>query len=108
MLLFLSERVRIPDVFGLDDGYIAVGVENGLLVIRLIRVDSQQIQIRGKDLLRHAAVRPQYPYKRILNAFVFRLHGLIHTAGNGNFLVAGECLAHVGQRQKRRFFQQEP
>ena len=36
------------------------------------------------------------------------MHGLIHTAGNGNFFVAGECLAHVGQRQKRRFFQQEP
>ena len=32
------------------------GVENGLLIIRLIRIDSQQIQIRGKDLLRHTAV----------------------------------------------------
>ena len=55
-LFLFSERIRIPDVLRFDNGYIAVGVENGLLVIRLIRIDSQQIQIRGKDLLRHTAV----------------------------------------------------
>ena len=55
-LLFLSERVCIPDVLRFDDGYIAVGVENGFLVIRLVGVDGQQVQIRGKDLFCRAAV----------------------------------------------------
>ena len=54
--LLFSERIRIPDVLRFDDGYIAVGVEDGLLVIRLIRIDSQQVQIRGKNLLCRAAV----------------------------------------------------
>ena len=57
-LFFLSERICIPDILRFDDGFIAVGVENGLLVIRLIRVDSQQIQVCGKDLLCRAAVCP--------------------------------------------------
>ena len=55
-LFLFSERIRIPDVLRFDDGYIAVGVENGFLVIRLVGVDGQQVQIRGKDLFCRAAV----------------------------------------------------
>ena len=44
----------------------------------------------------------------MLDPLVLRLYRFVHLTGNGNFFVAGECLAHVGQRQKRRFFQQEP
>ena len=57
-LFLFSERIRIPDVLRFDDGYIAVGVENGLLLIRLIRIDGQKIQIRGENFLRHTAVCP--------------------------------------------------
>ena len=44
----------------------------------------------------------------MLDPLVLRLYRFVHLTGNGNFFVAGECLAHIGQRQKRRFFQQEP
>ena len=43
----------------------------------------------------------------MLDPLVLRLYRLGHFTGNWKFLVAGECLAHVGQRQKRRLFQQK-
>ena len=57
-LLFFSERVRVANVLRLDDGFIAVRIEDGPLVIRLIRIDGQQVQIRGKNFFRRAAVCP--------------------------------------------------
>ena len=56
-LFLFSERICIPDILRFDDGFIAVWVEDAFLVIRLIRIDGQQVQICGKDLLRHTAVR---------------------------------------------------
>ena len=44
----------------------------------------------------------------MLDPLVLRLYRLGHFTGNGNFFIAGKRLAHVRQRQKRRFFQQEP
>ena len=67
------------------------------LVVGLIRIDRQQIQISGKDLLRSFPVRAEDALKR---AFRFPI-GITDLYGHfqryGDLLIAWQFLAHIRQ-----------
>ena len=68
------------------------------LIVGLIRINRQQIQLSGKDLLRCFPVRAEDALKRTFRFFIGITDIYGHFQRYGNLLIAWQFLAHIRQR----------
>ena len=77
------------------------------LIVGLIRVNRQQIEIGGQDLLRRLPVCAQDFLQFVFRLFIGRAYILRHLQRYGDLFVVRQVFAHVGEGEKCRVFQQE-
>ena len=77
------------------------------LIVGLIRVNRQQIEIGGQDLLRRLPVCAQDLLQYVFRLFIGRASILRNLQRYGDLFVVRQVFAQVGEGEKCRVFQQE-
>ena len=83
-------------------------VADWLMAVGLVGISGQQVQIRGHHPLADPGFLAHQMPEAVLQGVVFLFDFRQHGTRKGDFLVVGQFLSHVVQRQEHRVFQQKP
>ena len=108
LLLLGKDIVKAGGIGGLYDHTAVNGVNDLRLVIGLIRVDGEQVQIGGQQLVGRLSVCFQHLLQNMFSLFVAVLHRFRHIQRHRDLLIVRQVLSHVGQGEEAGILQQEP